>query len=440
MSWSRIRQSTRETFGNKDQRTEIPSDVPNLFLKADGVCSLYETVIEKGLEYFPEVKLKTKNADDPVKGQKLYLVARSFQELGALYQQDVSVKEFFLTTAQTVKELARYKMEMDKEVHELYIDPKRDLIHVRVKKAKDHHEQLKLKRLDLDAKKHKLKQERKSNEESSKIPKYETEVQKAQADFDAEVQAIRQILIPVSNDVDMGREQTGQAAELLMSMKEYHRKCLERLEELDQAIQLRVIRDTAASAKPAQVNPLFQGSSSPTSPSSSNASGVPAGMRSVNHSTPQSPSGTWPRSNGGPPVQMKPVMTQSAPVHTSVMSQSTFQPPTPSPTTSSSASAPMVTPPQPQQHPQPQPPVITKPKPNLPSGAVPVLPVIAKPKPSQPKCCALYDFKAEQSGDLEFVKGDMVLCTKMEGEWWEGRNVRTGKTGQFPSNYVQLIQ
>ena len=72
-----------------------------------------------------------------------------------------------------------------------------------------------------------------------------------------------------------------------------------------------------------------------------------------------------------------------------------------------------------------------------------MLPMQGQLKPSGgggTKCCALYDFKAEQDGDLDFVKGDLIMCTKTEGEWWSGRSVRTGKTGTFPSNYVDRQQ
>jgi amphiphysin len=75
-------------------------------------------------------------------------------------------------------------------------------------------------------------------------------------------------------------------------------------------------------------------------------------------------------------------------------------------------------------------PPIIKPKP-------PAVPVMMK---TSKKCCALYDFQAEQDGDLEFVTGDLIICTKTDGEWWEGRNVRTNKTGTFPANYTKMIE
>jgi hypothetical protein len=45
----------------------------------------------------------------------------------------------------------------------------------------------------------------------------------------------------------------------------------------------------------------------------------------------------------------------------------------------------------------------------------------------------------QQEGDLEFVKGDIILISvkKENSDWWEGVVESTGATGTFPSNYVQ---
>jgi hypothetical protein len=48
---------------------------------------------------------------------------------------------------------------------------------------------------------------------------------------------------------------------------------------------------------------------------------------------------------------------------------------------------------------------------------------------------ALYDFKADQPGDLGFSKGDVVILEREEGEWWSGSC--RGASGVFPSNYVE---
>ncbi|RMZ82347.1 hypothetical protein DV738_g1782, partial [Chaetothyriales sp. CBS 135597] len=52
---------------------------------------------------------------------------------------------------------------------------------------------------------------------------------------------------------------------------------------------------------------------------------------------------------------------------------------------------------------------------------------------------ALFTFDAEQDGDLGFKKGDIITITKRtesKSDWWTGRT-QDGRTGMFPSNYVE---
>ena len=53
------------------------------------------------------------------------------------------------------------------------------------------------------------------------------------------------------------------------------------------------------------------------------------------------------------------------------------------------------------------------------------------------QCEALYDFQAQQSGDLGFRKGDVITIINKDGQWWAG-GLR-GVEGVFPSNYVREI-
>jgi len=61
----------------------------------------------------------------------------------------------------------------------------------------------------------------------------------------------------------------------------------------------------------------------------------------------------------------------------------------------------------------------------------------ARPVQEAPKCRALYDFDAQQPSDLGFNKGDIITVVKSDGNWWRG--TLNGQTGDFPSNYVQMI-
>lgn len=52
---------------------------------------------------------------------------------------------------------------------------------------------------------------------------------------------------------------------------------------------------------------------------------------------------------------------------------------------------------------------------------------------------ALFTFDADQDGDLGFKKGDIITITKRtdnKTDWWTGRT-EDGRTGIFPSNYVE---
>ncbi|KAL9057321.1 MAG: hypothetical protein Q9162_002395 [Coniocarpon cinnabarinum] len=67
-----------------------------------------------------------------------------------------------------------------------------------------------------------------------------------------------------------------------------------------------------------------------------------------------------------------------------------------------------------------------------------------KPKPGRlshqaENVTALYDYEAQQHGDLSFSEGDVIEIihrTDDQNEWWTGRV--GGREGQFPGNYVQL--
>ena len=52
---------------------------------------------------------------------------------------------------------------------------------------------------------------------------------------------------------------------------------------------------------------------------------------------------------------------------------------------------------------------------------------------------ALFTFEADQDGDLGFKKGDVITITKRtenKTDWWTGKT-EDGRTGVFPSNYVE---
>lgn len=56
----------------------------------------------------------------------------------------------------------------------------------------------------------------------------------------------------------------------------------------------------------------------------------------------------------------------------------------------------------------------------------------------EPSVLALFDFEAQEEGEVSFKKGNtLVILEKTDPNWWKGKVTNTGNTGLFPSNYVQ---
>jgi len=65
-------------------------------------------------------------------------------------------------------------------------------------------------------------------------------------------------------------------------------------------------------------------------------------------------------------------------------------------------------------------------------------PVPSPTKMAQPTAQALYDFEPENTGELGFKEGDMILLKeKLDENWFEG--TFQGRTGLFPVNYVNVL-
>ena len=72
-----------------------------------------------------------------------------------------------------------------------------------------------------------------------------------------------------------------------------------------------------------------------------------------------------------------------------------------------------------------------------PAPSLPIRQTAKTTKPDPEEARALYRYEASDERDISFEKDDKILVQKkVNTDWWQGLNVRTGLVGIFPSNYV----
>lgn len=77
-----------------------------------------------------------------------------------------------------------------------------------------------------------------------------------------------------------------------------------------------------------------------------------------------------------------------------------------------------------------------KPKKSTMKSSLPEVPTICDPQDALCRVLVVYPYEAENDAELSFGKGDMInVYKKNDNGWWVGE--LNGKTGLFPSNYVQ---
>lgn len=52
----------------------------------------------------------------------------------------------------------------------------------------------------------------------------------------------------------------------------------------------------------------------------------------------------------------------------------------------------------------------------------------------------MYDYEAQDSDEVSFHDGDVIVnCTAIDEGWMTGLVQRTGQTGMLPANYVESV-
>jgi len=75
---------------------------------------------------------------------------------------------------------------------------------------------------------------------------------------------------------------------------------------------------------------------------------------------------------------------------------------------------------------------------NAPPPAYPSVPATPAGPPVLAHASAMYQYNAQDAGDLALMPNDKVVVTEyMNTEWWKGKNERTGMEGIFPASYVR---
>lgn len=58
----------------------------------------------------------------------------------------------------------------------------------------------------------------------------------------------------------------------------------------------------------------------------------------------------------------------------------------------------------------------------------------------QPQFVAIFDYNKADDDEITILEGDgLVETLAIDEGWMEGKNLRTGLYGMFPSNYVQAV-
>ncbi|XP_066247164.1 endophilin-A isoform X1 [Euwallacea similis] len=322
--------------------------------------------------------------------------------------------------AEALKQMADVKYSLDDNIKQNFLEP---LHHLQTKDLKEvihHRKKLQGRRLDFDCKR------RRQAKGSKNIT--DEEIKTAEEKF---AESLHLAQVGMFNLLENDVEQISQLATFAEGLLDYHSQCTDILKMLTETLQEK--REEAANRPKVEFVPktLSDLNIEGVSAVSDGYNGTDTNHISLfnNHSS----SNSYSQNLKNPPTNGATQFRRPAPK--TVPFKQHMQPdpfdPWSIPQGSSQVSSPQHKPQQLELHPG-QHSANASPLPS-PMRSSPA----RTPMTKQPCCIALYDFDAENLGELSFKENDVItLLNKIDENWYEGSI--GGRTGYFPVNYVKV--
>jgi endophilin-A len=302
------------------------------------------------------------------------LLSETMMKYGTSLGDDTELGKALKDCAESYRQMADIKYQLEDVVKHNFLDPITHLQNTELKEVNHHRTKLSGRRLDYDCKK------RKQNRDEELIQAEE----KLEESKKLAEQAMFNVL---SNDV----EQISQLKALVEAQIDFHQQTLHTLEQLKNQLGYRVKEAATKPFREHHPKPVLTARGhSPIGDITSSAGNMNFDTNSVSSNAPPPYSASSSNTNG-----------------TATNTNDTWSMGGSSSTTAAG-------------------PIPEKIDPSSSNGG------------GKATCKALYDFKAENPGELELKEGQMVdLISQIDENWYEGSV--SGTTGFFPTTYVQII-
>uniref|UniRef100_A0A0N5A8S6 SH3 domain-containing GRB2-like protein n=1 Tax=Syphacia muris TaxID=451379 RepID=A0A0N5A8S6_9BILA len=400
--FNKANQYLSETMGAAEA-TKLDEDYMEMEKKVDLTNDLISALIAGTHEYlqpnpatrakmtmagaFSKVRGTTKSLPYPqVEG----LLADTMQKYGSALGPSSDFGKALLDTSEAYRQMADIKYQMEDSVKHNFLDPLSHVQQTDIKEVNHHRTKLKGRRLDYDCKKRKQVRDDEMIQAEEKLE--ESKQLAEQAMYNLLSNDVSYLLVLTVQFDEFFVEQVSQLSALVDAQLDFHRRTTQVLEQLQQSLHKRVEEVGSRPRTEHVVKPVL------TRRTPRNRSPVPDIASSTNI-------------NYQPPTQdaFKPFSTDGGDWNSTSSSISGTQ--------SVAGSQTVGGKPYFSQNPSPTP---------------------ATAPTKKPLAKALYDFEAQNEGELDFKEGDMLdLVSQIDENWFEGR--LNGKTGYFPISYVQVL-